>query len=230
MTAAFILGVAPRAAKIGESRAHRCIHIPEVGAVALIVGSNEAIGGRTPAEIAEQFVRDAIARSPLKGLDSLAALIRELDTAQAEHRGEWDWGASIVIAVVDGSIARIAHVGEVQAFSVRELTGVTRLTLDDRLLDRVPAALSAAQATTLEGILTQDAGTGTLHRIGLIELDLRDGDRLVLVSSSAATGLAKPSKRSYLDLAPSELAQWILDRAAERGEKDRERTCLVIAV
>jgi PPM family protein phosphatase len=102
-----------------------------------------------------------------------------------EDPGYAGMGSTIVAALVQGTRAAFANVGDSRAYLFRN-HDLSQLTIDDTWLNTVFKQSTLDQKTLLKhpmrNVLTQAAGTNRHLDVHSCELELKDGDQLLLCS------------------------------------------------
>ena len=137
-------------------------------------------------------------------------------------------GTTLTAVVLDGSTARVTHVGDARVWLVRE-GGVRQLTHDHTV---VAALLEAGQLTAEEArshehrnLLNRAVTPGVVA--DETEVDLRPGDRLVLTTDGVHSYVDDLSALLLADAAPQEVADGVASAVADAGEPDNHTVVVV---
>ena len=166
----------------------------------------DGMGGHDGGEIASKTLVDVIARKSLQGLSATLQLpddisrwtveaVKEANKVLYELRTKQksNMGSTLVMAVLYGTRAYIAHVGDSRAYQVNQ-EKIKQLTTDHSLVEK----LVAAGKITREEAATHPQSSAILRSMGdtvdvevdTTTCDLKPGDRLLLCSDGL-TGFAK---------------------------------------
>ncbi len=224
-------------------RAHnedRSILAPELGLAAIADGMGGQAGGAIAAQLATHTLRRAFARLRAFGLVPSAAFVEDsVRAAEAAVRAERHdayaaMATTIALAVVHGSIALVAHVGDSRVYRVRD--GVAaRLTRDHTLVEAMrDLGLTGPDLTAFEAsqghLITRGLGLDDA-RPDVRAIALASGDRLVLTTDGVHDVLG--DREIALVVAtqpdPTEAAAALVASAAAAGSGDNA-TAVVLHV
>lgn len=210
----------------------------------------DGIGGGLAGEIAAQIVVDALPtllEGGLEGVTSLEepqaipsvlAVLEHLSSRiRAEtrgHAGLQGMGATVVMAVVRGTHALIAHLGDSRAYLCRN-GRLARLTHDHSLiqllLDRGEITPEQATEHPARGQVTRFVGMPEASLPEARLVPLKRGDRLLLCTDGL-TGMVNDAQvLSILDATPqaSETCRQLISAANDAGGTDNV-TALIVAL
>lgn len=175
-----------------------------------------------PAEILRERLRHA--------LNQASVQIRRESMDKPELHG---MGTTVVLLVIEGSAAHVAHVGDSRAYLYRD-GGVRRLTRDHTVVqDEIDAGRltpELARLTPFRNILTQSVGFHGPVEPDVRTLDVQAGDLFVLCSDGLTDVMDDHQLAENIAGIPAdELADHLTDVALARGAEDNV-TVLVVRV
>ena len=209
-------------------------------------GMGGAAGGEVASELAvETFL--AIAQQELACLScpSTALTPQVLRRAVAAanravvERARWDMrlrgmGSTLVGARVDGGSATVIHVGDSRAYLVRD--GVAAQLTEDHsyVAEQVRLGLMPAEeagASPMRSVITRAIGAEADVRPDVVDVDLRDGDALLLVSDGLTRHVEAAEIARVVGDAegPDAACAALIVLAKQRGGSDNV-TCVVVRV
>jgi serine/threonine protein phosphatase PrpC len=211
---------------------------PELGLYAVADGMGGYEGGEIASRVALESLVSYFERLGPDGLDleeepamALAQVkmaIRMADRAvQRRAVGKLaEMGTTLVLMLVRGSRAIIAHVGDSRAYQMRE-EELRLLTRDHSLVAEMEAAGMRASAN-LSHVITQALGQGPDARPDLRIIDILPGDRFLL-SSDGITDALEPYDIADELAREGETARALVDLAYELGGLDNLTGVVVTA-
>jgi serine/threonine protein phosphatase PrpC len=153
---------------------------------------------------------------------------REAETV-AEYTG---MGSTIVAVYVTGDTAIIGSVGDSRLYLYRG-KALTPMTKDDSLIARLveSGAITLAEAAShpMRSVLTEAVGAKENVHVQVRELQLADGDRLILTSDGAHGVIDEPSLRKIFDSGSdvNSTVEKIIAEARQRGGPDNI-SCIIV--
>ena len=155
--------------------------------------------------------------------------VRQEAETVAEYAG---MGSTIVAAYIAGNTAVIGSVGDSRLYLYRGKT-LTPITRDDSFIVRLveTGAITPAEAAShpMRNVLTEAVGSKEDVNVQIHELQLADGDRLMLTSDGAHGVIDQPSLRMILDSGNDikSTVEEIIAEARRRGGPDNI-SCIII--
>jgi len=144
----------------------------------------------------------------------------------ANNNPSWQgMGTTIVAALVDGDRVSIAHAGDSRAYLFRSGT-ISQLTDDHSVVaERVRKGLMSkeeAEGSRIRNLITRALGDDEALEVDVTEIDIMDGDRLLLCSDGLSTMVADDEVLSIItsDNAPESACRRLVDAANNNGGKD----------
>lgn len=182
----------------------------------------DGMGGHRGGEVASRLALETAERLRDAGRDAtLADLIREASrTVHARARTDRDvagMGTTLTVAEVDGTVLRIAHVGDSRAYllrdgALRQLT--TDHTLVQRLVDIGEITPDEVADHPKRNVLVRVVGTEPDVEVDELEVPVRVGDR-VLLCSDGLTGMVDDAHIAEVLRSTAGDAQAAVDRLVE---------------
>lgn len=186
----------------------------------------DGMGGHRGGEVASQLALETLevlfrqARS-----SSLAQHVQEANRVVFERslldRAVAGMGTTLTAALVEGSLVRLAHVGDSRAYLLR--AGEMRLLTEDhtlvhRMVEEGEITAEEAEVHPHRSVLTRALGVDVEVAVDEGAVDVRDGDRLLLCTDGLTAMLAETQIREILSAAaePDEAAKRLV-RAANRA-------------
>jgi PPM family protein phosphatase len=206
----------------------------------------DGMGGANAGDIASQTARDAIAefvrqnrRAATSGRVLLDAAIqaasRSVHTAASARHDRHGMGTTVVACLMETERrAVIAHVGDSRAYLLRggRLIQLTRdHTIVAELVDRGAISREDAEQHAYKNVLSRNLGARPEARIDFNEVDLKEGDRLMLCSDGLY-GFASADAMQYLlgsGDAPEHVARDLIELALRGGGGDNVSVIVVEA-
>jgi PPM family protein phosphatase len=207
----------------------------------------DGLGGQPAGEVASRVaveaLSDHIRRScsagvPVTGLSGsgksdasnrLANGIRLANQAVCEAANNnpswWGMGTTIVAALADGDRLSIGHAGDSRAYLVRSGT-ISQLTEDHSVVaEKIRKNLMSreeAEGSGIRNIITRALGYDEALEIDMTEIDILDGDRLLLCSDGLSTMVADDVVLALMagDDVPESVCAKLVDKANNNGGKD----------
>ncbi len=219
---------------------------PEDGLLLVSDGMGGRAGGRVASKIVVEAlpellrerpgeVKDLMTREAREGIEAAVAdLSRQLRQQTRDAPGLEGMGATVVLALVRGSHALIAHLGDSRAFLLREerlrqLTrdhGVVQLLLDAGEIESAEAVEHPAR-----GQLTRYVGMDGEALPDFRLLDLEPEDRLLLCTDGLTGMLGDEEIAGLLERAgkPDEACWNLVDAANRSGGADNVTALVAVA-
>ncbi len=229
---------------VGKVRTHNedsMILDPTLGLYVVLDG----MGGANAGDVASQMARDAVAayvkqhRASLPPKQLLEAAIQAgsaaVFAASQANRERHGMGTTVVAClVVDPQHVVIAHVGDSRAYLLRggRLQNLTRdHTIVEELVDRGLLTHEEAERHPYKNVLSRNLGARPETRVDVVELELQNGDRLMLCSDGLY-GYASAEAIQYLlgsGDAPDHVARDLIELALRGGGGDNVSTIVIEA-
>lgn len=201
-----------------------------VGAHTWIIlgGTTNRVGERGEADAAVP-VAEALARSPgPPGLEAILSAFGEIDRAieawsdaAVPDDDLWSWYLGAVVLVIDGSVARIAHVGAPRASVLSWGTAVGSIHASPLTHDHTIAGelrqRGEVWAPGRPNMVLSSFGQRPLRRIDTTTVPVLEPTRFVLTSEGAHAGLETPLGYLAGVDSPDECAERICAEARSRG-------------
>src|SRR5262249_29867596 len=212
---------------------------PELGLYLVADGMSEDISPQLVVDTLPGLLATALAgvedlTDPRAAAGGGAALSQVRPKVYAESEKRYDMlGTTIVLALVRGRHALVAHLGDSRAYLLRE-GGLHPLTRDHSKLEHYIALgwIKPEEASWRgNGGPTRYAGMKAAAEADVHCLELQPGDRLLLCSDGLTEMLADEEILPLLDpaLAPEQNCKRLVDAANQAGGKDNI-TVIVVAV
>lgn len=134
-------------------------------------------------------------------------------------------GTTIVAALVDGSRVSLAHAGDSRAYLVRS-GAISQLTDDHSVVaERVRKGLMSkeeAEGSGIRNLVTRALGSDEALEIDVSEIDIMDGDKLLLCSDGLSTMVADDEVLTIItsDHAPESACARLVEVANNNGGSD----------
>ena len=227
-----VAGVATDIGRVREGNEDSYLLEPPLYAVA------DGMGGARGGEVASQLALSTVEDGYLSGHRSLAALVRDANTAvfarSVEDRSVAGMGTTLTAVLVEGDAASLVHVGDSRAYLLRAGT-LRQLTEDHTLVQRM---VRAGEITRREAdvhphrnVLVRSLGTEPDVEVDEADLGLLEGDRLLLCSDGLTTMITEGQIQAILEVAPApQDAAERLVRAANRAGGLDNITAVVVEV
>jgi serine/threonine protein phosphatase PrpC len=200
----------------------------------------DGMGGHVAGDIASSTAVDTIKeQSPSASADDpntlaglvLAANSRIWEKAEGDStlRG---MGTTCTLLMLDESNAHFAHVGDSRAYLLRGGT-LTQITEDHTLVGRMvkEGRLSAddAERHPQRSIVTRALGVDSEVEVDLIDMDVAEGDRILICSDGLSSMLDFDTISSILNQEPDPqvAAERLVDAANEAGGEDNITVVMV---
>ncbi|MDP2278158.1 MAG: Stp1/IreP family PP2C-type Ser/Thr phosphatase [Nitrospirota bacterium] len=213
-------------------------------------GMGGAAAGEVASRMAVEIIRDYVKRSsagnePFVGdydkkfsdaSHRLASGIRLANQAIYEasqsNAGWRGMGTTVAAALVEGSKMNIAHAGDSRIYLIRA-SSIVQLTDDHSIVsEQIKSGLltkEEAEGSEVRNIITRALGTTLSMDIDLDEIDLMDGDRVVLCSDGLTTMVSDNVILSTVAASdePGSACGTLIDIANKNGGKDNITVALV---
>jgi serine/threonine protein phosphatase PrpC len=144
----------------------------------------------------------------------------------AKNNSGWQgMGTTVVAALADGDKLSIAHAGDSRAYLVRSGT-ISQLTDDHSVVaEQVRKGLIStkqAAGSRIRNVITRALGYDEALEVDVTEIDIRDGDRLLLCSDGLNTMVADDEVLMIMATndQPESACRRLVDEANNRGGKD----------
>ncbi|MDQ3981874.1 MAG: Stp1/IreP family PP2C-type Ser/Thr phosphatase, partial [Actinomycetota bacterium] len=213
-------------------------YLLEAPIYAVADGMGGHIAGDVASATAVSVIADRIAEETPEDGSALAALVSRANDAIWEKahsdpalRG---MGTTCTLLMVDGDVARIAHVGDSRAYLLRD-GSFRQLTEDHTLVERMvrEGRLSAEEAANhpQRSVITRALGVDSNVQVDVLEEPLAEGDR-ILITSDGLTSMVEPDAIArVLDAEPDPqaAADRLVAMANDAGGEDNV-TVLVLHV
>lgn len=179
----------------------------------------------------EEASSAALMRERLRyAMNQASSHVRRLADERPELRG---MGTTVVVLVVDGDHAHVAHVGDSRAYRIRE-GRIERLTRDHTVvqqeIDAGRLAPELARYLPQRNILTQSVGYGGAVEPDTCSLPLQPGDTFVLCSDGVTDALDDSALLQAVLRHPAEaLADALAEAALDAGATDNVTVAVVAA-
>ncbi len=212
----------------------------------------DGIGGRPAGDVASRMAVEAIEKHVRSTLSGSAPLCDDSDpnrSAMANvlasalraanllilREGENDpsrrgMGTTVAAVWCAGSRACIAHVGDSRVYLLREsLTPVTQdHTLAAELVSTGVLTPEGAQQYSRKNIVTRALGVSAQVEVSLTEIELRQGDRLLLCTDGLTDMVPDPVIHAVLSSYPAKIAvRSLINLANQSGGHDNITVILV---
>ncbi|MDQ4124932.1 MAG: Stp1/IreP family PP2C-type Ser/Thr phosphatase [Actinomycetota bacterium] len=213
-------------------------YLLEAPIYAVADGMGGHIAGDVASATAVSVISEGIETHPPEDGSDLAGLVSRANDAIFEKarsdpslRG---MGTTCTLLMVDGDVARIAHVGDSRAYLLRD-GSFRQLTEDHTLVERMvrEGRLSAEEAANhpQRSIITRALGVDSNVQVDVLEERLATGDR-ILITSDGLTSMVEPDEIArVLDAEedPQAAADRLVEMANDAGGEDNV-TVLVLHV
>lgn len=212
-------GVGGRAA--GEVASALCINVFRSASATLRERARIYLENATPA------ARNTV----LAAMDDACQLASKKVYETAETEGKSGMTTTVVVILLAGTTAFIAHVGDSRAYLAR-MEELKQLTEDHSMVNELIRAgkMTAAEAKTSRHrhVITRAIGLYPTVQPSLASVDLMPGDRLVLCSDGLSD-VVRPERVQALTLTgdPDTAAAALIDAALEAGGPDNVTVVLV---
>jgi protein phosphatase len=154
------------------------------------------------------------------------AINQELDERARSQDPPVKMSSTVVLALIKGSTATIAHIGDSRAYLVRNgsMRPITRdHSVVQRLIDQGMVDASHAGEHPSASVLTQALGQSTDVHLDIVDIDLLPGDALLLCSDGLwgyASAEEMEAAVTSKELSPTACAEALLDMALRAGGGD----------
>ena len=141
-------------------------------------------------------------------------------------------GTTVAAALLDGSKMSIAHAGDSRIYLIRT-SSIIQLTDDHSIVsEQVKSGLltkEEAEGSEVRNIITRALGSAPSVEVDLDEIDLMDGDRVVLCSDGLTTMVPDSVILSTVAISdePGRACSALIDIANKNGGKDNITVALV---
>lgn len=207
----------------------------------------DGLGGQSAGEVASRMAVDVLSDHIRKSCSGGEPLIAPSDSGRsgasdrlvsgiklanqvvceaAKNNPSWQgMGTTIVAALADGDRLSIAHVGDSRAYLVRSGT-ISQLTDDHSVVaEQVRMGLISreqAAGSGIRNIITRALGHGEALEVDVTEIDIMEGDRLLLCSDGLTTMVADDEALMIMagDDLPESVCARLVDEANNNGGRD----------
>jgi serine/threonine protein phosphatase PrpC len=223
-------GVATDIGRVREGNEDSYLVEPPLYAVA------DGMGGHRGGEVASQLALEVLERGLRDDPRELAERVRAANRAvfdrSAADRKVTGMGTTLTAALIQGGVAKLAHVGDSRAYLLR--AGAFRqLTQDHTLVARM---VKAGEITPAEAelhphrnVLTRALGTEADVEVDVQDVGLLEGDRLLLCSDGLTVMLTEDQVQAILEsTSQAQEAAERLVRAANRAGGLDNITVLIV--
>lgn len=198
---------------------------PETGGktqLRFAVAVADGMGGHVGGEIASKLAIRAVASDPNLGIERRVALANYLILTEASENPELR-GMGTTLTAADlapsGSVT-IGHVGDSRAYLLRDAT-LEQLTTDHSVVAEYLRAGSIKPEDVAthpqRSMLTRALGLDPDVEVDLIEIQVQDGDRLVVCSDGLTSMVGDERIAMILKVGTAEEAVWTLIEAANQA-------------
>lgn len=197
---------------------------PDAGLWAVADGMGGHRGGDQAAQLAIDELRRLAQAGGAPADDDVAAALARANAAIVERNRALglDAGATIVVALLHGRVARIGWAGDSRAYRLPAAGGAERLTTDHSVVQEMIEAgvltAAAAERHPQANVITRALGVGDAVTVDWLSVELCDGDRLLLCSDGLSRSLRDTDGEPGLDL--DQLADAMLANALTRDGSD----------
>lgn len=200
-------------------------------------GMGGHVAGDVASALAVQVITEGTADRELSPemLEGLLARANEAIWTQAHSNDQLaGMGTTCTVLLIDGSKAHLAHVGDSRAYLLRA-GRLSQLTDDHTLVARMVKEgrirPEDADRHPQRNVITRALGVDESVPVDHVELDLQDGDRILLCSDGLTSMIGSTQIESILDSTddPQEAADRLVAAANEAGGEDNI-TVLVVDV
>ncbi|MFZ3122591.1 MAG: Stp1/IreP family PP2C-type Ser/Thr phosphatase [Thermodesulfovibrionales bacterium] len=213
-------------------------------------GMGGAAAGEVASRMAVETIRDHVKRSSggnepfwgdydkrfsdasnriASGIRLANQAIYEASQSNVKWRG---MGTTVATALLDGSKMSIAHAGDSRIYLIRT-SSIIQLTDDHSIVsEQVKSGLltkEEAEGSEVRNIITRALGTMPSVEVDLDEIDIMDGDRVVLCSDGLTTMVPDSVILSTVAVSdePDRACSALIDIANKNGGKDNITVALV---
>ncbi|MBA2313360.1 MAG: Stp1/IreP family PP2C-type Ser/Thr phosphatase [Actinobacteria bacterium] len=193
----------------------------------------DGMGGHAAGDVAAvtavKVISDEAGRVSAQEPDSLAALLKDANAAIWERaqseRAFQGMGTTCTLVYASDAAGYIAHVGDSRAYRLRG-GGLEQLTEDHTLVGRMikEGRIGAGEARThpQRNVITRALGIDSSVEVDLREIDLEEGDRLMLCSDGLSSMLDESAIEKGLAEAPDPqaAADRLVELANDAGGED----------
>ena len=193
----------------------------------------DGMGGHVAGEVASRLAINAAASSEVGPGDRVAAGNRAIREEVAREPSLEGMGTTMTLLSIEGNMATIGHVGDSRAYLLRD-GELQQLTQDHTVAAEYVAQgqLSPAEAAShpQRHMLTRTLGLTRFVNVDEIELELADGDRLLVCSDGLTEMVDDATLAAALgEGSPDEVVWELIELANEAGGVDNI-TVAVVAV
>ena len=175
----------------------------------------DGMGGAQAGEVASRLAAESLREQELGDLSALeqaVELIREANrrvyTYSSENASARGMGTTMTVALVEGSIVTIGHVGDSRAYLLRD-DQLTQLTQDHSLVAELVRSgrLSPKEAEShpRRSVITRALGTDSDVEVDVFSLRGQDGDLFLLCSDGLTSMVSDEEIASLLVVARGDL-------------------------
>jgi protein phosphatase len=205
-----------------------------VGANGALLAVSDGMGGHPAGHVASAMTLESLFRALVARAADTNAQARLVQAAEqaneevrqaARRRAFEDMGATVTAALIEGTTAYVASVGDSRAYVLRE-GEIHRLTRDQNAAqiaaDVGVLSPSDVAASPLRNMLAQAIGRTLEFGVAMTQLQLRARDCLLLCTDGVTNKLKDDEIRDFILGAPSLAAacKAIVDESNERGGED----------
>ncbi len=193
----------------------------------------DGMGGHTAGDIASQtciqVITEMSAKEPPNADGALVDYVEKANAAiysKAQNDPQLaGMGTTCTLIYLDGSTAHLAHVGDSRSYLVRG-SEISQITEDHTLVERMvrEGRLSREEAARhpQRNIISRALGIDADVRVDTIDIEVTDGDRLIICSDGLSSMLDDDSILGTIEGVsdPQEAAERLVAAANERGGED----------
>ena len=187
----------------------------------------DGMGGARAGEVASELACSTLGTRVGAGddvIDAARAANAAVYDAAADDETLAGMGTTLTAMVLDGDVARFAHVGDSRAYLLRD-GELRQVSLDHSVVGQMirdgELTLEQAAVHPMRSILTRALGTEPSVEVDAYELALRSGD-VVLLCSDGLTGMVPDERiqRALRHVDPEESAAELVKQARRGGGLD----------
>jgi PPM family protein phosphatase len=204
----------------------------KVGQRGALITLSDGMGGHAAGEVASSTVISSVrstlqAGSAAPAEQRLEAAVRRANAdviEAAQTKGRHGMGATLTAVLVDQTTAYVAEVGDSRAYLLRagQLKQLTRdQSLVQMLVDQGLMAPEEAENSPRKNILLQAMGSVEEVHAAIVQVGLRQGDKLLICSDGISNAVTHPELLQILAAnAPWPACAQLIQLANDRGGED----------
>ncbi|MBA2427152.1 MAG: Stp1/IreP family PP2C-type Ser/Thr phosphatase [Actinobacteria bacterium] len=200
----------------------------------------DGMGGHVAGEVASQttvgIIEERLQGGAQENDRALVEMLRDANAAirnrAADDASLTGMGTTCTLVLVDGNQAHIAHVGDSRAYLFRD-GGLTQLTEDHTLVERMVKQgrlrPEEAQHHPQRSVITRALGVDADVQVDVQDVELEDGDRLLLCSDGLTSMAGTDAIAEVLaaEAEPQPAADRLVDLANRAGGEDNVTVVVV---